>query len=70
MIIPICPYCDEPTDAYAVCAQSIDQGKTVTWTFACEAHTSTWNDGSDWPAPCYFLTLCHMPDTDYKEGRD
>lgn len=50
---PKCTYCDNPA-AY-VAAQSMDQGKTVTWMFVCPPHVDGWNDGGDWNAPV--LTL-------------
>lgn len=32
-------------------AQSIDQGKTVTWVYVCGGYVVGWNDGGDWDAP-------------------
>ena len=36
-------------------AQSLDGGKTITWTFICAGEMLSWNDGGNWDAPIYQL---------------
>lgn len=52
---PNCEFCDVPREAAYFAAQSIDQGKTVTWAPTCKFHVHGWNDGGDWEAPIFAI---------------
>ena len=62
--------CQMPAEFAA--AQSTDQGQTIDWQLICEDHAHTWNDGSDWEAPVYWIVLGAQLDHDetISEGRE
>jgi hypothetical protein len=54
MLNLFCPFCaqDGITARAAYFApQSLDRGKTISWTTPCKDHAAYWNEGGDWQAP-------------------
>jgi hypothetical protein len=51
----VCQFCDDPTPAVALAAQSTDLGVTRTWAMTCAAHLEGWNDEHEWEAPILML---------------